>query len=357
MKKIVTIIGARPQFIKSAPVSLQLKKSFKEILIHTGQHYDKTLSENFFRELQLKKPDYNLNVGSNSHAVQTANIMIKLEKVIQNEKPDLVLVYGDTNSTLAGSLVGAKLNIPIAHIEAGLRSFNKRMPEELNRICTDHYSHILFCPSKVAVNNLKKEGITKNVFLVGDVMKDSVLQNLESINSKAIRKKYKLKEGEKYYFLTLHRQENTDNIVRLTKIFRMLRLTKLKIIFPIHPRTKKTILHNSINVPQNLHIIEPVSYTESLSLQKNAQIVITDSGGIQKEACFLSVPCITLRDETEWTETVKKGYNKIVGTDIKKFKMALRKYSTEHISLNSDNLYGDGKAAEKIIQILQKNIL
>ena len=353
----MTIIGARPQFIKSAPVSKQLKKHFEEILVHTGQHYDKNMSKFFFDELQLKKPDYNLNVGSGSHAEQTANIMIKLEKVIKKNFPDLIIVYGDTNSTLAGSLVGAKLNITIAHIEAGLRSYNKCMPEELNRICTDHYSKILFCPGKVAVNNLKKEGITKNVFLVGDVMKDAVLQNMERINSKTIRKRCNLKTDEEYYFFTLHRQENTDNLERLSKIFNMLRLAKLKIIFPIHPRTRKIITNSSIKVPENIFITEPVSYIESLSLQKNARIVITDSGGVQKEACFLGVPCITLRDETEWIETIKRGYNTIVGTDFKKFKKALEKYSEKDKYFNSNKLYGNGKAAEKIVRILRKKIL
>ena len=353
MEKIITIIGARHQFIKCAPVSKHLANHFKEILVHTGQHYDKNMSRLFFKELGIKKPDYNLNVGSGSHALQTASMMIKLEKVIKKNNPDLILVYGDTNSTLAGSLVGAKLNIPIAHVEAGLRSYNRSMPEELNRICTDHYSEILFCPSKVAVNNLKSEGITKNVFLVGDVMKDAVLQNLKSTNYKEIRKKYNLKADEKYYFFTLHRQENTDDIKKLSKIFKMLGLVKLKIIFPIHPRTKKIIKHNLIKIPKNVIIIEPVGYLESLTLQKNAQIVITDSGGMQKEASFLGVPCITLRDETEWIETIQKGYNTLVGANFKKFKMALEKYSAKK-KLSSNMLYGDGKAAEKIVTILER---
>ena len=357
MKKILTIIGARPQFIKCSPVSKQLKNHFKEILVHTGQHYDENMSRFFFDELKIKKPDYNLNVGSSSHASQTANIMIRLEKVVKKNNPDLIIVYGDTNSTLAGSLVGAKLNIPIAHIEAGLRSFNKHMPEELNRICTDHYSEILFCPSKAAVNNLKKEGITKNVFLVGDVMKDAVLQNIKRIDSKTIRNKYNLNTNEEYCFFTLHRQENTDDLKRLSKITKMLQLTELKVIFPIHPRTKKIIKRNSIKLPKNVFITEPVSYFESLALQKNAQIVITDSGGIQKEACFLGIPCITLRDETEWIETVQKGYNTIVGTNTEKFEIALKKYSKKKKFYSSNDLYGDGKAAEKIVKILRRNVL
>jgi len=352
----MTIIGARPQFIKCAPVSKQLRNHFEEILVHTGQHYDKNMSESFFNELNIKKPNFNLNIGSGNHATQTAKIMIGLENVIQKNNPDLIIVYGDTNSTLAGSLVAAKLNVPIAHIEAGLRSFNKLMPEELNRICTDHYSKILFCTSKVGVNNLKKEGITKNVFLVGDVMKDAVLQNIKRINSKTIRKKYHLSLNEKYFFLTLHRQENTDDINRLLKIFKMLQFTKLKIIFPVHPRTKKIINLYSLKFPKNVLITKPVGYLESLALQKNAQTVITDSGGIQKEACFLGVPCITLRDETEWIETVQRGYNTIVGTDFKKFKMALKKYSVKK-KIISNSLYGDGKASEKIVKILRENIL
>ena len=357
MKKIMTIIGARPQFIKCAPVSLQLEKYFDEILVHTGQHYDRNMSKVFFEELGIKKPDYNLDVGSASHAVQTANIMIKMEEVIHKTNPDLIMVYGDTNSTLAGSLVGAKLHIPIAHVEAGLRSFNKLMPEELNRIAADHYSEILFCPSKVAVNNLKNEGIIKNVFLVGDVMKDAVLQNIKKIDTDVVSKKFNLKADEKFYFFTLHRQENTDNIERLSTIFQMLKLTRSKIIFPVHPRTKKVIASSSIEVPENIFIVEPVNYLESLSLQKHSQIVITDSGGIQKEACFLGTPCITLRDETEWVETVRKGYNTIVGVNAGKFKDALSKYSVKKEAFNSNNLYGDGKAAVKIGRILHENIL
>lgn len=357
MKKILTVIGARPQFIKCAPVSRQLKNHFDEILVHTGQHYDENMSRVFFEELQIKKPDYNLNVGSASHATQTANIMIKLEEVIQKTKPNYIIVYGDTNSTLAGSVVAAKLHIPIAHIEAGLRSFNKLMPEELNRICTDHYSEILFCPSKVAVNNLRKEGITKNVFMVGDVMKDAVLQNIKKTDWLTVVKKYNLANDEKFFFFTLHRQENTDNTERLTRIFSMLKLTGLKVIFPVHPRTKKVIANYSIKVPRNIFMVKPVNYLESLSLQKHSQTVITDSGGIQKEACFLSTPCITLRDETEWVETVKKGYNTIVGTDAEKFKKALETYSHRDNLFTSNNLYGDGKASVKIAHILRENIL
>ena len=353
MKKILTIVGARPQFIKCAPVSLQLRKYFEEVLVHTGQHYDNNMSRVFFEELGIQKPDYNLDVGSGSHSVQTANIMLGLEKVIKKVEPDLIIVYGDTNSTLAGSLVGGKLKIPIAHIESGLRSFNKNMPEELNRIVTDHYSKILFCPSRIAVNNLKREGIKKNVFLVGDVMKDALRRNIKKINSELILGKVNIKPKEKYYFLTMHRQENTDNLERLSDILNMIGLAGLKIIFPVHPRTRKAINQNSIRIPKNICIIKPVNYIESLALQKNSQIVITDSGGIQKEAYFLRIPCITIRDETEWTETVREGCNILTGADVKKFNIALKKYSNYKFPVRK-NLYGNGKASEKISGILHK---
>jgi UDP-N-acetylglucosamine 2-epimerase len=354
MKKVITIIGARPQFIKCAPLSLQLADYFEEILVHTGQHYDNNMSRAFFEELGIRKPDYNLNVGSASHTVQTANIMIKLEEVIQKTRPDLIIVFGDTNSTLAGSLVGAKLQIPIAHVEAGLRSYNKCMPEELNRITADHYSSMLFCPGKTALKNLRREGIVKNVFLVGDVMMDALRHNIKKINSNKILGKVNIKSKEKYYFLTMHRQENTDNLERLSDILNMIGTAKLKVIFPIHPRTRKAINQNSIRIPKNICIIEPVNYIESLALQKNSQIIITDSGGIQKEAYFLGIPCITIRNETEWTETVKEGCNILTGADVKKFNVALEKYSDYKFPARK-NLYGSGKTSEKIARILHKN--
>jgi len=356
MQKILTVIGARPQFIKCAPVSREIRKNFKEILVHTGQHYDDEMSKVFFEQLKIPKPNYNLNVGSSSHAVQTAMIMIGLEKVIMKNNPDLIIIYGDTNSTLAGALVGAKLHILIAHIEAGLRSFNKNMPEELNRITADHYSNFLFCPSQTAVNNLKNEGIKRNVFMVGDVMKDAVLDNINRADSREICKRFDLNSNEPFYFLTIHRQENTDDPERFKRIIKILSKIKCKVIFSVHPRTRKIIKENKFIIPSNVVLINPVNYLESLVLQKMAKIIITDSGGIQKEAFFLHTPCITLRDETEWVETVIDGKNIIVGTDLIKFRKAEDTFSNRTLNFNSNDYYGDGKASKKIVEILSKNL-
>lgn len=354
MKKILTIIGARPQFVKCAPVSVEIRKYFKEILVHTGQHYDDEMSDVFFRQLKIPKPNYNLNVGSASHAAQTAKIMMGLEQLIMKHKPHLILIYGDTNSTLAGALVAAKLHIPIAHIEAGLRSFNKKMPEELNRIAADHYSTFLFCPSETAVINLKKEGINKNVFNVGDVMKDAVLTNINKIHPKEICKKFEVDFSKPFYYCTIHRQENTDNTSRFRQIIKILKSTKYQVVFPIHPRTQKIIRQNKFILPSNVKKINPVNYLESLSLQKLAKIVITDSGGIQKEAYFLRTPCITLRGETEWIETVQDKKNIVVGTDLNRFKQAEKYFLNKKLDFNSKSFYGDGKASKKIVQILKR---
>lgn len=354
MKKVITVIGARPQFIKCAPVSKILREKVVEILVHSGQHYDDNMSKIFFDQLDIPQPDYNLNVGSASHAQQTASIMIKLEDVILQNNPDLVIIYGDTNSTLAGALVASKLHIPLAHVEAGLRSYNKKMPEELNRIAADHFSDFLFCPSETAVDNLKQEGIKKSVYMTGDVMKDAVLRNIKMIDFKQILNKYNLNKDESFYFLTIHRQENTDDLNRFKNIIEILRIARYKVIFSVHPRTKKIINENKIIIPPNVILIEPVNYLESLSLQKLATIMITDSGGIQKEAYFLKTPCITLRDETEWIETILDGKNVVVGTNINKFKEAEEKFLNNEIDFNTNELYGDGHAAEKIVQILSE---
>jgi len=354
MLKILTVIGARPQFIKCAPVSNKLRHYFTEIIVHTGQHYDNNLSQVFFDQLSIPTPDYHLNVGSESHSVQTAKILIELEKVIHKVLPNIILVYGDTNSTLAAAIVAAKMLIPLVHIEAGLRSYNKKMPEELNRICTDHYSDVLFCPGEKATKNLKKEGIIRNVFNVGDVMKDAVLQFEKKIDPAIIYKKYNLKPEEPFLFFTVHRQENTDELKRLKKIFANLTQSPLKIIFPIHPRTKKIVTTNEIILPNNIIVVEPVDYIESIALQKLSNIVITDSGGIQKEAYFLRTPCITLREETEWEETVESGMNTIVGIDKEKYFQAHNKYLNYKLPESLKDYYGDGNASEKIANILRK---
>jgi UDP-N-acetylglucosamine 2-epimerase len=352
MKKILTIIGVRPQFIKCAPVSRILRKKFNEVIVHTGQHYDENMSNIFFEKLNIPAPDYNLNAGSGSHSKMTAFILEKLEQVIISEKPDLLLVYGDTNSTLAGALSGSKLQIPVSHIEAGLRSFNKQMPEEINRIVADHCSEILFCPTKTAVNNLKREGITKNVHLTGDVMKDSIINNFKKIDSEKLKRKFNFDNGI-FYYVTIHRQENTDNLKNLDNIIDILNGLKYPCIFPVHPRTLKIIKQNNLKLYNHIKIVSPVDYLESLWLQKNAKITLTDSGGIQKESYISGTPCITFRNETEWVETVNDGFNVLVGTDKQKFNLAEKKLlSRTNYSKNSNRHYGNGDAAKKIVSVL-----
>ena len=353
MKKILTVIGARPQFIKCAPVSRIIRKYFKEVLVHTGQHYDHEMSKAFFKELKIPEPDFNLGIGSESHSAQTAKMLVGLEKVVEEKKPDLMLTYGDTNSTLAASLTASKLLIPLAHVEAGLRSYNRNMPEEINRICSDRISDLLFCPTRTAKKNLENEGIKKNVYMVGDVMKDLILKTLRSKSfKKRVFENRKLMR-ESFCYLTIHRQENTDNAERFRKMLDLISKIKYKVIFPLHPRTKKQIERNKIRLTENISVLKPISYFESLAYQKNADIVITDSGGMQKEAYILGTPCITLRDETEWTETLQNGFNTVVGSDTKKFVAALEKCLT--IKLKPDkNLFGRGDASEKITKVIRK---
>jgi UDP-GlcNAc3NAcA epimerase len=353
MKKILTIIGARPQFIKCAPVSKVLRTEFREVLIHTGQHYDTNMSDVFFKQLQIPEPDYNLGIGSSSHAVQTGNMMIGLEEVALKEKPDLILVYGDTNSTLAGALVAAKLLIPLAHIEAGMRSFNKKMPEEINRICTDHLSLHLFCPTETAANNLTNEGIKHGVYLVGDVMKDAVLQVLEIFNIETVLNNFGIGKSDKYYFMTMHRQENTDDIDRLRRILDFVGKGKFPVIFPVHPRTRKIISQNKIQIPDTVKLFEPVNYYESLALQMRSEFVITDSGGMQKEAYILNKPCITLRSETEWVETVEDGVNTLIDDNDGLFFETEKKYLNS-FSGKSFERYGNGMASHEITKILKR---
>ncbi|AND42240.1 non-hydrolyzing UDP-N-acetylglucosamine 2-epimerase [Cytobacillus oceanisediminis] len=348
MKKIVTVVGARPQFIKLAPVSRVLRKHFEEIIVDTGQHYDHKMAGVFFEELQIPKPDYNLQVGSGTHGYQTGEMLIKIEEILIKEKPDAVLVYGDTNSTIAGSLSSAKLHIPVIHIEAGLRSYNKKMPEEVNRVLTDHISSLLFTPTETAVNNLSSEGVTENVFNVGDVMYDAVLYNTELAKSKDILSQYGVQPKE-YILATIHRAENTDSPDRLTAIINQLGSLNQKVILPLHPRTKKKL--EELNIVPNdstssLQIVEPAGYLEMLALEKNASAIVTDSGGVQKEAYFAKVPCFTLRNETEWVETVHAGWNKLVNPlEDNLSSLVSEKEEKPYI----EGLYGDGKASEKIV--------
>lgn len=347
--KIITVVGARPQFIKAAAVSNIIRKEHEEILIHTGQHYDVNMSKIFFKELGIPKPDYNLEIGSGGHGEQTGKMLMELEKIYLKEKPDLVLVYGDTNSTLAGALCASKLLIPVAHVEAGLRSFNMSMPEEQNRILTDHISKLLFVPTDTASKNLTKEGIIDGVYNVGDVMFDAVLhfKNLAKEKSNIIEK-LNIKDKE-YILTTIHRAENTNDIDRLKNIIEALNESGKTIIVPLHPRTKKYIADYGLMFNENVTIIEPVGYLEMLDLEMNAQKIVTDSGGVQKEAFFMKKPCITMRDETEWVETVDNGWNVVVGTDKIKILDSLLKFNAVN---EQKPVFGDGNAANKILSLI-----
>jgi UDP-GlcNAc3NAcA epimerase len=314
--KIVTVIGARPQFIKAAVLSRSFKNNgITELLVHTGQHYDANMSDIFFDELEISKPSYNLEVGSGNHGQQTGAMLTGIEKILLDEKPDWVLVYGDTNSTLAGALAASKLLIKVAHVEAGLRSFNRLMPEEINRLLTDHISDLLFCPSNISVTNLSKEGITKGVFEVGDLMFDAVNFAVEKNKSRNNVCEQLNLVNHSYILVTLHRAETTDYPGRLASLLDVINNIQEDVVFPVHPRTRKAIKDLNFDPAPHVHLIEPVGYFDMIQLEKSARLIMTDSGGIQKEAYWLEVPCLTLRAETEWVETVHTGWNKIVGYD------------------------------------------
>lgn len=361
MKKIVTVVGARPQFIKAAAVSRMIRKEFNEILIHTGQHYDANMSDIFFEELGIPKPDYNLGVGSGSHGKQTAEMLIGVEEILLKEEPDYLLVYGDTNSTLAGALAASKLHIPVIHVEAGLRSFNKRMPEEQNRILTDHISELLFCPTGMAVECLRKEGITRNVYQVGDVMCDAVLYyaNQEAGNTKESHieeltawygKKEKLSKG--WYLATIHRAENTDSLEKIEETLDAFEELDKPVVFPVHPRTKNMVQKLcQKRWYQNLVCVEPIGYKEMLYFTKKAGKIITDSGGLQKEAYILRTPCVTVRDQTEWVETLNGGHNILAKPQ--KEDIVKKVFETKQDWNLHPDYYGKGNAAEEICIILK----
>lgn len=346
---IVTIVGARPQFIKAAAISRVLRQRHREVLVHTGQHYDASMSDVFFRELDIPAPDVNLAVGSASHGAQTGAMLAKIEAVLLAERPDWVLVYGDTNSTLAGALAAAKLHIPVAHVEAGLRSFNRAMPEEINRILTDHISALLLCPSQTAVDNLAREGITRGVTLVGDVMADVLRLAVERADT-ALPDIPGVASGA-YALATVHRAENTDDAARLRGILTGLSLLDMPVIFPVHPRAHRAIATLGWTPPDHVHLIEPVGYLSMVALMRSARVILTDSGGVQKEAYWLGVPCVTLRDETEWVETVMHGWNILVGADPERIVAAARQPSP---SAPRPPLYGDGHAAERCVAALER---
>ncbi len=347
--KILTIIGARPQFIKAAAVSHVLRQKNTEVMIHTGQHYDYLMSDVFFNELEIPKPDHNLQVGSAKHSGQTGEMLIRLEPIFEQEMPDFVLVYGDTNSTLAGALVASKLQIPVAHVEAGLRSFNREMPEEVNRVLTDHVSELLFCPSQQGADNLKLEGITNGVYVVGDVMYDAILKYIALSEKKSeIMRLLNLEKG-KYLLATVHRAANVDDPERLFDILETLSMTGETVVFPSHPRTLKAIKSAEFSLGKNIKLIEPVGYLDMLWLEKNARMILTDSGGVQKEAYWMGVPCVTLRNETEWVETAQTGWNIVAGVDRAKILSAVRDFP---VPASRPALFGNGDASQQIVQHL-----
>ena len=347
--KIISIVGARPQFIKAAAVSGCLRRQHTEVLVHTGQHYDYEMSQLFFDELDLPEPAVNLEVGSGQQGQQTAAMLTGLEQLFIEESPDRVLIYGDTNSTLAGALAAAKLTIPVAHVEAGMRSFRRAMPEEVNRVVADHLSDLLLCSSQMAVNHLAKEGITQGVHLVGDVMGDVLLAAAAKIGDPSgWLEALGVVKGE-YLLVTVHRPRNTDDDSRLRSILEALAAVREAVVFPIHPRTRKAIQRLSYTPPPSVHLIDPVSYLEMVRLEQSARMILTDSGGVQKEAYWLGVPCLTLREETEWVETVELGWNQLVGADPVLIRRSVRDFRPPP---QRPPLYGQGQASERCCRLL-----
>ena len=351
--KIVSIVGARPNFVKHAPLSKKIRENFDEIIIHTGQHYDYEMNKIFFDELGIPEPDYHLGVGSGTHGEQTGTMLQRIEKILLEEEPDLVIVFGDTNTTLAGALAASKLHIPVGHIEAGLRSFDRDMPEEVNRVLTDHCSTILFCPTKTAVTNLGKEGVTDGVYLVGDVMVDALEDGVKIAEQKSIiPDRLGLVSGE-YLLATVHRAENTDNPDRLRNIVEALSEIE-NLVFPCHPRTENAIKRIGLWDRVKDSVIKPVGYFDMLMLERNARKILTDSGGVQKEAYILRVPCITLRDNTEWVETVEDGWNVLVGADKGRILRAVEDFECRGVQRA---VFGAGDASERIVEVLGEVVI
>lgn len=357
--KIVTIVGARPQFVKAAAVSRVIREKHTEVLVHTGQHYDNNMSDVFFEELHIPKPDVNLGVGSGTHATQTAEMMIGIEKVLMKEKPDYIMVYGDTNSTLAGAIAASKIHIPIIHVEAGLRSFNMNMPEELNRILTDRISSFLLCPTEVAVDNLKKEGLTNGVYNIGDVMCDAVLYYSKMLEKNSREFYFSHLEGlfetvkpvENWYIATVHRAENTDSLEKVKEILDAFEQLDAPVIFPVHPRTKGLVQElKRTHGYENTLFIEPMGYLDMLYFVKEAKKAVTDSGGLQKETYILDTPCVTVRDQTEWVETLKGNHNILAKANANDI---VDKVMNTKIDMSEkENYYGTGHAAQKICDLI-----
>lgn len=350
--KVLTIIGARPQFIKAAVVSRAFNEhrpDVQEIIVHTGQHYDANMSDVFFDELGIPKPDYNLGVGGGTHGENTGRMIEKLEDLMMDIRPEWVLVYGDTDSTLAGALAAGKLHIPVAHVEAGLRSFNRRMPEEINRVLTDHVAEILFTPTETGRHNLLNEGIAEEkTKLVGDVMYDATLFYKGKARKPQLPEELRIK-GDDFVLCTIHRAENTDDPQRLKGIFQGLGDSGGTIVLPMHPRTRSKIVDYGIATPENVWVIAPVGYLEMVWLESHCKVVATDSGGVQKEAYLFGKPCVTLRNETEWVELVSSGWNRLAGSDAKLISDLIEYFPavTERPSF-----YGDGNAGKEIVNLL-----
>ncbi|HVY30424.1 MAG TPA: UDP-N-acetylglucosamine 2-epimerase (non-hydrolyzing) [Polyangiaceae bacterium] len=361
--KIVTVVGARPQFVKAATVSAAIvqhtRKSggLEEVLVHTGQHYDQNMSQVFFDQLEVPRPKYNLAVGSGSHGAMTGKMLGAIEQILIDERPDWLLVYGDTNSTLAGALAAAKLHVPVCHVEAGLRSFDKHMPEEVNRILTDHVSELLLCPTHTAIKNLATEGVTRGVHHVGDVMYDAALIFAKVAGqSSNVMAEQKL-SPKSFMLATVHRAENTDDPARLEGILQglsSLASAACPLLLPLHPRTKATLKARGLEtlLAQNpaVRVLEPVPFLDMIVLEQQARLILTDSGGVQKEAYFHRVPCVTLRDETEWVETIEAGWNQLVGADAQRITQAAAQARPGRVI----DEYGDGNAASKVVDLLAR---
>ena len=353
--KVLSVAGARPQFIKAFAVSRELRPNHEEVLVHTGQHYDEGMSDVFFEELGMPEPDYNLGVGSDTHGRQTAAMLEGIEDVLETEAPDVLLLYGDTNSTLAGAIAGSKMDPAVAHVEAGLRSYNREMPEETNRVLTDHASDILFAPSESAVETLAEEGIADGVHFVGDVMYDAILWAREIAESESGILEQVSPEENEFILSTVHRTGNTDNQERLKSITEALSNASLPVVLPVHPRTENRLKEYGMwkRATSELEVINPVGYLDFVRLLDASERVATDSGGVQKEAFYLDTPCVTMRDETEWVETVESGWNVLAGAD--------RETISKKLSVNRNleekpTPYGDGTAAENIVKILTEQI-
>lgn len=380
--KIISILGARPQFIKAAIISKKIKeKGIEEIIVHTGQHYDYNMSDIFFKELGIPEPAYHLKIGSASHGDQTGRMLMEIEKVLVKEKPDAVMVYGDTNSTLAGSLAASKLHIPVAHVEAGLRSFNKKMPEEINRILTDHVSSILFSPTDTGLANLKNEGFPHIFYSmeeftriksekllpacikVGDPMFDLALEARQKTDASHIMRRWNL-EKKQFILVTTHRAENTDVAKNLENIWNALKILASegkKIIFPVHPRTRKVMEQNGLlnesTDSQLPLLIDPISYSEMTVLESEARVIITDSGGVQKEGYFFDTPCVVTREQTEWVELLESGWTSLTGAEMNKILIAARQYWETPPHKGNSSLFGNGNASDQIVEILKMTIL